>query len=72
VEPEGSLPRSQGLCGNNETLKIFHTVTNLINVLPVNGSVNTVQHTAKDESVFSVVRATPSAGNGPMNSLSDK
>jgi hypothetical protein len=31
-----------------------HIITNLINVLPGNSSVNTVQHTTIEEGVFSV------------------
>jgi hypothetical protein len=46
-------------------------ITDLINPLPGNGSTDTVQQATTDETVFSVVRATPSAGNGPVNSQSD-
>jgi hypothetical protein len=46
-------------------------LTYLINALPGNGSINTVQHATIEEAVFYVVRATPSAGNGPMNLQSD-
>jgi hypothetical protein len=47
-------------------------VTDLINVLPGNSSVNTVQHATIDEAMFfCVIRATSSVGNGPMNSQSD-
>jgi hypothetical protein len=48
-----------------------YIVTHLINALPGNSSVNTVQHATVDEAVFCIVRATPSAANGPMNSQSD-
>jgi hypothetical protein len=48
-----------------------NTVTDLINVLADNSSVKTVQHATTDEAVFYVVRATPSADNGPMSSQSD-
>jgi hypothetical protein len=47
-----------------------NTVTHLINGLPGNSFVNTGQHATVDEAVFSVIHATPSAGNGPMNSQS--
>jgi hypothetical protein len=43
-------------------------VTDLINALPGNSSVNTVQHATIDKTLFYVVRTMPSAGNGPMNS----
>jgi hypothetical protein len=46
-------------------------VTDLINALPGNSSVNTVQHATIDEAVFSVARAKLSAGNGAMKSQSD-
>jgi hypothetical protein len=36
-----------------------------------NSSVNALRHATIDEAVFYVVRATPSAANGPMNSQSD-
>jgi NAD-dependent dihydropyrimidine dehydrogenase PreA subunit len=48
-----------------------NNVTDLINLLPGKGSVNAVQNAAIDEAKFFVFRATPSAGNGPMNSQSD-
>jgi hypothetical protein len=50
---------------------LIYTVTDLINELPGNTSVNMVQHATLDEAVSYVIRATPSAGNGPMNSQSD-
>jgi hypothetical protein len=49
----------------------YNNITDLINMLPGNSSVNTVQRATIDEAVFSVTRATPSAGNRPMNSQSD-
>jgi hypothetical protein len=33
---------------------MFNIVTDLVNALPGNGSVNTIQHTATEEAVFSV------------------
>jgi hypothetical protein len=44
----------------------------LINAFPGNNFVNNVQHaTIKEAVFFYVVRATPSAANGPINSQSD-
>jgi hypothetical protein len=52
-------------------MHLSYIVMDLINALPGNSSVNTVQHSTIDKAVFSVVRATPSAGNGRMKSQSD-
>jgi hypothetical protein len=49
----------------------FTLVTDFIDALPGNSSVDMVQHTTIIEAVISVVLATPSAGNGPVNSQSD-
>jgi hypothetical protein len=38
----------------------LHIVTDLINALPGNISVNKVQHTTTDETVFYVIHAMPS------------
>jgi hypothetical protein len=46
---------------------LYSVVMDLIYALTGNSSVNTVQHATRGEAVFFVVRATPSAENGPMN-----
>jgi hypothetical protein len=50
-----------------ENLKFKHIVTDLINALPGNSSVNTAQHAKIDEDVFYVVRTMPSAATGQIN-----
>jgi hypothetical protein len=45
-------------------------VTYLINALPGNSSVNTVQHATIDEAVFYVVRAEQWLNNGVMQPVS--
>jgi hypothetical protein len=40
----------------------LHTVTDLINALPGNSSVNTAQHATIDEAVFSMSSAPSSGG----------
>jgi hypothetical protein len=44
-----------------------YILKDLINALPRNSSVNTVQQATIGETVFYVVHATPNAGNGPIN-----
>jgi hypothetical protein len=56
----------------NISLHQLYIVTDVINALPGNSSVNTVQHATIDEAVFYVVRATPSAANGQINSQSTR
>jgi hypothetical protein len=61
-------------------VKLYYTVTDLINALPGNSSVNTVQHATTDEAVFSISSAQSSGGttalckpflsNGSVNTLS--
>jgi hypothetical protein len=63
-------------------IALIDTVTDLINALPGNSSVNTVQHTTIDETVFSMSSASSSGGttglcnpflsNGPVNTLPSK
>jgi hypothetical protein len=60
----------------------LHTVTDLINALPGNSSVNTAQHATIDEAVFSMSSAPSSGGttglcnpflsNGSANTLPRK
>jgi hypothetical protein len=52
---------------NAESSNSINIVTDLINTLPDNSSVNTVQHATIAGAVL-YIRATPSAGNGPLNS----
>jgi hypothetical protein len=63
--------RRENLLYQVQRFKVLNIVTDLINALPGNGSVNTVHHATIDEVVFYVVRAMPSAGDGPMNSQPD-
>jgi hypothetical protein len=58
-------------CGTTTYFPLNTLVMDLINALPGNISVNTVQRATIEEAVFYAVSATPSAGNGPMNSQSD-
>jgi hypothetical protein len=54
-----------GLCVLKSAVKktdTVHIVTDLINALPGNSSVNTVQHTTIDEAVFSMLSALSSSG----------
>jgi hypothetical protein len=46
------------------------TVTDLINALPGNSSVNMVQHATVDEAVFCVFRAEQQWNNGVMQPIS--
>jgi hypothetical protein len=50
--------------------KHLNIVTDLINALPGNSSVNTAQHAAVDEAVFSGVRAEQRWNNGGMQPVS--
>jgi hypothetical protein len=55
------------------SLKLFvqiYIVTDLINVLPGNSSVNTVQHATVDEAVLYVVREEQRWNNGVMQPVS--
>jgi hypothetical protein len=54
----------------NRTLRYYITVTDLINALPGNNSVNTVQHATTDEAVFYAVRAEQRWNNGVMQHVS--
>jgi hypothetical protein len=49
---------------------LLWTVNDLINPLPGNSSVNTVQHATIDEGVFYVVRAKQRWNNGVMQPVS--
>jgi hypothetical protein len=63
-EEETSFQNKQSLA------KKRNIVTDLINALPGNSSVNTVQHTTIDEAVFYVVRAEQRWNNGVVQPVS--
>jgi hypothetical protein len=54
----------------NKILRYDSNVTDLMNALPGNSSVNTVQHATTDEDVFYVVRADKRWNNGVMQPVS--
>jgi hypothetical protein len=50
---------------------LYYTITDLINALPGNSSLNTVQHATIYEAVFYVVRAEQRWNNGLMQLVSN-